>query len=78
MPSADVNLAAQSSPGNTWETGRLVRFVDTWSSLSMRMFRGGWTEPERCSVLVNMMNSTGDVFIGVERGEEDMVVSTIM
>ena len=39
MPSADVNLIAQSSPENTWEKGRLV---ETWSSLSMRMSRANW------------------------------------
>ena len=74
MPSADVNLATQSSPGNTYETGSLVTgqvggdLVQLVHEDVQGKLGGGWTEPNRLSVLANMMNNAGDVFIGGERG----------
>ena len=42
MPQSAVNLAAQSLPGNKWGTHSGVRLAETWSKLSLRMFRADW------------------------------------
>ena len=51
------------APSGSWQ---LVRLVETWSSLSVRMSRADWGLLDRTRdicVLANMMNSARDVFI---------------
>ena len=61
--------SAPSSGRGPREKGRLVRLVETWFSLPMRIYRADWEVvglSQRWSVLANIMNS--DVFICVEKG----------